>query len=482
MNYLLIQNPGVAPVEGYTLLGMSTTRDCGVSGTIGQFGSGAKHAINLLLRAGLKLYIYCGRTRLDFFTEKRTVDDGLVKKEIEQVMCKLGGTSTKTIDCGWCLDFGAIDWDETGMALREFVSNAIDRTVREFGGFKDAMESGDLCVTPVQGDQRRAKDNFTRIYVELSPEVQKYYGELPKRFLHFSRDPDQVYKSLLPKADRNLGNGLTPMIYRGGVLVRELQGTKAKSLYDYNFTPKELSIDECRNSNEFATRGACAKLVRQADRDELSLVFKSLVADEETFESQLDAYYLMPTWDQPKDAEKEAWQGAWEDAAGDAVLCEETAKETAQFVSRKGHSVKPVKPSAWTQSAERFGIKTATQVLSSNEQKGRDKTPATEAAVEAVKIVWKWFVELEMTQGKDFPEVGCYKDIMSAESECHGFQEGNGVYLREDIADGVNTYLLKVAYEEVVHYITGATDNSRDFQNFLIDMFVAAVADTPVAA
>ena len=45
--FLCIQNPGVAPVEGFTLLGVSTTRDCGVEGTIGQFGSGNKHAINV---------------------------------------------------------------------------------------------------------------------------------------------------------------------------------------------------------------------------------------------------------------------------------------------------------------------------------------------------------------------------------------------------------------------------------------------------
>ena len=46
--FLRIQNPGVAPVEGFTLLGVSTTRDCGVEGAIGQFGSGNKHAINVL--------------------------------------------------------------------------------------------------------------------------------------------------------------------------------------------------------------------------------------------------------------------------------------------------------------------------------------------------------------------------------------------------------------------------------------------------
>jgi len=33
-------------------LGVSTTRDCGVEGTIGQFGSGNKHAIYVLLRPG----------------------------------------------------------------------------------------------------------------------------------------------------------------------------------------------------------------------------------------------------------------------------------------------------------------------------------------------------------------------------------------------------------------------------------------------
>ena len=31
---------------------------------------------------------------------------------------------------------------------------------------------------------------------------------------------------------------------------------------------------------------------------------------------------------------------------------------------------------------------------------------------------------------------------------------------------------MKVALEEVVHYVTGATDNSRDFQDFLLDLAV----------
>ena len=77
MNYLLISNAGVAPIEGYTLLGMSTARDSGAEGVIGQFGSGTKHAINVLLRDEIKFYIYCGLTRLTFFAKEEKIGDGL---------------------------------------------------------------------------------------------------------------------------------------------------------------------------------------------------------------------------------------------------------------------------------------------------------------------------------------------------------------------------------------------------------------------
>jgi hypothetical protein len=34
---------------------------------------------------------------------------------------------------------------------------------------------------------------------------------------------------------------------------------------------------------------------------------------------------------------------------------------------------------------------------------------------------------------------------------------------------------LQTAFEEVAHYVTGATDMSRDFQNFLIQCIVEIV-------
>jgi hypothetical protein len=59
---LLIQNKGEAPIEAFTLLGASLSR--ADDGLIGQFGSGAKLAVTALLRAGFKVTVYCGLTRM----------------------------------------------------------------------------------------------------------------------------------------------------------------------------------------------------------------------------------------------------------------------------------------------------------------------------------------------------------------------------------------------------------------------------------
>jgi hypothetical protein len=43
--FLKIENPGQAPVEGFTVLGVSLADTSKNVGVIGQFGSGNKHAV-----------------------------------------------------------------------------------------------------------------------------------------------------------------------------------------------------------------------------------------------------------------------------------------------------------------------------------------------------------------------------------------------------------------------------------------------------
>ncbi|MHC4702644.1 MAG: hypothetical protein ACYTFQ_18940 [Planctomycetota bacterium] len=477
--HLMIQNKGVAPVEAFTLLGASTSRDDTTKGVIGQFGTGAKHAINVLLRAGLEVRAYCGKTRLTFFTKTETVKDDFGAKEVQRVYVKYGGTSTKTEALGWVLDFGAIDWQDLGMALREFVSNALDRTIRDpEQDLAEARQLGDLTVIPVDDNARKAKDGYTRVFIEINDQVLKYYGELPKRFLHFSDHPEQATQSLLPKADRNLTDRRTAMIYRCGVFVMEMTELRGDSLYDYNFEPSQIAIDDCRNSNEYSIRASCARLLRAAKADQLAPIFKMLQKGTKCFESELDSSYLLATWEDGKDEEKDEWQDAWAATAGDSVLADDDkgpgALAVAQLAGRKGHKVAKM-PTNWATVASRMGITTATQVLTDDEKKGRETIPATQAALEAVDQVWEWIELTNLTQGKSKPSVKCFRDITDAEGDCMGYFKHGGttVYLREDIAsEGVNKYLLKTALEECAHYVTGSTDLSRDFQNYFMDMIV----------
>ena len=69
--HLKIENPGVCPTEGFILLGATSKRlaDNDSPYCIGQFGSGNKHAVNVLLRAKLFPTVFCGNHKLEFTTK-----------------------------------------------------------------------------------------------------------------------------------------------------------------------------------------------------------------------------------------------------------------------------------------------------------------------------------------------------------------------------------------------------------------------------
>ena len=96
---------------------------------IGQFGSGNKHGMAVLLRNDLSPVVFAGTLKLEFSTRPQVVSDNHATKEFNRVVVKYGGTDpvtgasrSSTEDLGFVLDYGKQDWDEVAMALREFVS------------------------------------------------------------------------------------------------------------------------------------------------------------------------------------------------------------------------------------------------------------------------------------------------------------------------------------------------------------------------
>jgi hypothetical protein len=124
--------------------------------------------------------------------------------------------------------------------------------------------------------------------------------------------------------------------------------------------------------------------------------------------------------------------------------------------------------------SEKFGIPTAVKVLSKAEGSGRVAREPTEAAIEAVDTVWGWIESKGMTNGRSKPDVSGFTAVTQGEADCMGYYHEGTVHIRHDISSGGNEYLLKTALEECVHHATGSGDNSRDIQNFLIDLVVAA--------
>ena len=66
--YLKIENVGVCPPEGFSVLGVSLADTSKNVGVIGQFGSGSKNAVAVLLRNELSPVVFAGTLKLEFGT------------------------------------------------------------------------------------------------------------------------------------------------------------------------------------------------------------------------------------------------------------------------------------------------------------------------------------------------------------------------------------------------------------------------------
>lgn len=483
MQYLCIQNPGEAPVEGWTTLGVSTTRYDGTTRTIGQFGSGNKQSINLLLRMGIQPIVYCGLTRLEFFTEKMPVNDGLTEHDFHKVMCRITGkiedkSVNRVVDCGFTTEYGVQDWNNIDMALREFISNAIDRTERQEGDFQPSLKNGHLSIFVVNQNKVRAKAGFTRVYVPYITEVIRYHSELGKRFLHFS-EPENLDRKLLPKKNRNFHSD-SAVIYKNGVFVREV--ADLPSIFDYNFS-SELELDESRNVNDWRVKEAAGYAFRDAEAQDLATIFRSLMGHQEYWEHDLERNHLSTrfVYDTDKvDRIKENWKSGWELAAGTGVMCSQEMF-IMEIVEKKGYHAVPIRATSWLEAANIIGsIPTYTKIISSHEASGITLVPPTDWALKSVNMVWQWLESAKLTFGKSKPKIECFEKAMSAGQTLNGFYNDDTVYINKSCADnGINKFLLKVALEEVAHHITDATDMSRDFQDYLLKLVVELCLNDP---
>jgi len=455
--YLMIRNPGVADPCAFTLLGVSTTRSAGATGTIGQYGSGSKNGLALLLRKNHDVAICPGTLKMFFFSKPRMVSG----QQFNQVCVKYGGKDfdgtlkSATEDLGFTLEWGVQDWTKIAMAFREFVANAIDGATIAGGSYKDV----EFEVV----DKVRAKEGHTAVFLPLTPEIQECWTQLGTLFLHYSQ-PHLLNTKILPK----LGTGKNVLIYKKGVLVSRVE---EESVFDYNLGD-ELALDESRNAQVWDVRYACSKAISTAEAGDLAKILKSQIEGRKVFESKLETSYVHNEYDnkEVKKTRSDKFKAAFKTVAGDNAVLVSGKKAVSDFVQKKGFE--PVKIEGnWFQTLQQLGIQTEDDVLDGLEKEGFTESEATPDTLKALDMVWNLLETYGKLNGREKPPVKCFNPIMSGEAQTGGMYKNGIVYIHTDHATMGYT-LLKAMLEEVAHHTTGATDMSRDLQDYLFRLIV----------
>lgn len=106
-------------------------------------------------------------------------------------------------------------------------------------------------------------------------------------------------------------------------------------------------------------------------------------------------------------------------------------------------------------------------MLEGLEKEGIPESPATDYMYEALDEVWNLIDGLDMLNGKSKPVLKAFTPIMNGESQTLGMYKNGTVYIHTDCRT-MCPMLLKIMLEEVSHHVTGATDISRDLQDYLL--------------
>lgn len=451
MPILMIRNAvkAVPSVELMRLLGASSSR--GSDNLIGQFGSGFLYSLAVLARHNLleSLKVCLGTDVYTFSRKTHAVTDsaGVQADRFEIVMRKQGGA---TIPLGIDVQFGAMDWTCATMAIRELVSNAIDGA-RSF----DSTTKSVVIESLPESTSTRAKAGVITIYVRTTPEIDRYITDIKKTFLCLNADYAGV------QVFHNVDGG-GARIYRKGVLV----GTFGdRSLFHYDLA--SVKLKESRNVDSYeAEQQAVRAIMTGTDEDVMQqYLTKAVLSRNESpyWETNFNLWTTRHYAHHGAPESKAAWKAAVHAAVGNAVICEVESVE--RVVAAKGRQT--IRASGDVADALKAGgLEDSSTILDRHELLGHDITPANANVLTVFKRVWAMCVDYGVTMSKPMPGCYCFRQNTASEGGRLGYYEDSAVYIRTDIQDDQGIMLLQTMIEEVSHHITGASDMTRDFQDF----------------
>lgn len=467
MRFLMIENDiHVAPsIDMIMTIGLTDKR--GQSGFIGRYGSGGKNSLPLFARISMD----DGSTMLDGFVI--TAGKNVCNFEAREQIAKSADNSDRPYKRIWMIgrdgesknskrqydlnitdEWGSMDWVDVSSAIREYVANAIDGQSKFDGGAPNIE---------ILDKKPRAKDGKFRVFIPVNDDVQEYFDNLKMNFarLRPNWNPDERVMR------RNSSNPMLCM-YKDGVKVfSRMDKNNHPALFSYE--DPDIYIDESRNADSWSVRSSVSKAITLYASAEQYAQFLLSTKDGNSWESNncdfdymsLDRYYL----DDDKKKERESViSEAWRIAFGNAVMVENS--HDAELVERKGKRAQIINKDLAHKIAAHIE-QSANKVLSKDEREGRTIVEPNDMIRNEYTRVWDMIVSFVMHDGKNKPPLKAFSETMRESCQTGGFYrpEETTVYIHID-KSGVE--LTKVILEELTHFITGADDLSRDFQDFLL--------------
>lgn len=436
--YLLIENPGEADPKSFYVWGASTAGPDNPR-KIGMFGSGAKQAVATLMRHRAVPEIFCGSTKLEWGLRVAVING----KQEEEITVGIGGRAH--IGLNFTLSYGQHDWTSIAMALREFVSNALD-----------AVDGDASKVTLRITDMKpRAKAGHTRVFIWLGTSAPDWLVILQDQmFLHWQPKLNPYEGSVIPKRKPGPAN-----FYRRGVLVAAWKGEKEQdSMWDYNF--HGVKLDEARNGAMHQLQYEANKLLL-GDPKKLVKTLMALPQAPDLWEGTIANPYM--GWQMNSELVNEELSKAID---GNTVLC--STQDEIRAAKNKGLSTITI-PHSWTTMLDQGGIHAlASRKLSWLEREGYELLPVPDQVQALVKF-WSGHIKAANLATQEDPS--CHWFIRS-DSTLKGFCRDTGIYLNSTLGgDELEMTIL----EELVHWYARTRDFTREFQEVLLRLTLASV-------
>jgi hypothetical protein len=413
MKYLKIQNDGILDIRLVALMGGTTkSKD---EFKIGQFGTGLKYTLAFLYRNNLDFKIFAGTDEMKLHVEKE-----IIRNDVFEIICINGQRTSITTKMGE-------DWS-AWMIIRELWCNALD----EGGANKEVTDV-------LQGEEGK-----TTFFIQEDSQIKSVLKDWNKYFIHDQLPvwQNDIY-TIYPAGDHLC-------LYKKGVLIYE--NKEQKSLFSYDIG--NADINELR---EFKGSVSCEIVYSLLNTSEKVIDYILENISEDHYEGNgMDWNWYS------------SFSKTWENVIGNAkIITKKTLEELEARGSYPDKSTLIILPkNLYSALSKQFKNISAVYVASEGGSFYEDYNESCENKIKQGLTI------LEACNYYFRPELqfiyGLFEDKRILAQ----------VNMKEKVIRVSNSMLQKtlacvvsMLIEENEHFVTGMSDNTREFQQHFIDLY-----------